>query len=237
MPTERNALRALPWRVMPCPTPPSEERRSTSTTSTPRWRSASDSTPPVMPPPTTRTRLTVDSGMGGLLGGIGEHGRARAGDPADHVVAVRAGGRQVGDLPAAVEDHQAVGDLEAQRQVVGDHDDRDPLVGHPADQAFDVLGLLVAERGRGLVQQQDALRLTVDADRAAGQRDDLALAAGEHLDGPGHGRRTDAEAVELLLRAAAHGLAVDEAQPAQRSLAQGLLAEVEVGRDVLGLYQ
>src|SRR6478736_9956618 len=191
MPTERNALRALPCSVMPWPTPPSDERRSTSTTATPFWARASDSTPPVMPPPTTRTRLTVDSDMTLL----GEHGRAGAGDPADDVVAVGTGGGQVGDLLAPVEDHEPVGDLEAQRQVVGDHDDRDARVGHPADQALDVLGLLVAERGRGLVEQQDPLRLSVDADGAAGQRDDLALAAGQHLDRPGHRGGAHAEAV------------------------------------------
>ena len=40
----------------------------------PRWRSASDRTPPVMPPPTTRTRLTVGLGHGVSWGtGVG-HG-------------------------------------------------------------------------------------------------------------------------------------------------------------------
>src|SRR6478609_12033852 len=115
---------------MPWPTPPSDSRWSTRTTSTSRWRRASARTPPVMPPPTMRTRDTVDSDMTLL----GEHGRAGAGDPADDVVAVGTGGRQVGDLLAPVEDHEPVGDLEAQRQVVGDHDDRDARVGHPADQ-------------------------------------------------------------------------------------------------------
>ena len=108
----------------------------------------------------------------------------------------------VGDLLAAVEDDDPVGDLVAEREVVGDEHDRDALVGHPADQRLDVLGLLVAERGGRLVEQQDALRLAVDPDRAAGEGHDLALAAGEHLDRPGHRGGADAEPVELGLGAA-----------------------------------
>ena len=148
-----------------------------------------------------------------------------------------AGGGHVGDLLAAVEDDDPVGHLVAEREVVGDDDDRDALVGHPPDQRLDVLGLLVAERRGRLVEQQDALRLAVDADRAAGQGHDLALAAGEHLDRPGHRRGADAEPVQLRLGAAPHRLAVDEAQPAERPAAQLLLAHVEVGRDVLRLHE
>src|SRR6478609_3553283 len=100
MPTDLNALSALPCRVMPCPTPPSDSRRSTSTTSTPFWARASESTPPVIPPPTTSTRWVWDSDMEGLLrsDGGGVHRLARAGDPADDVVAVGVGRGQVGDL-------------------------------------------------------------------------------------------------------------------------------------------
>src|SRR5215218_661549 len=171
MPTAWKALSALPWSVMPWPTPPSDSRWSTRTTSTSRWRRASARTAPVMPPPTTRTRLISDMTL------LHEHGRTGAGDPADDVVAVGAGGGQVGDELAAVEDDHPVGHLVAERQVVGDHDDRDARVGHPADQALDVLGLLVAQRRGRLVEQQDPLRLTIHADRAARQGDDLALAA------------------------------------------------------------
>ena len=58
-----------------------------------------------------------------------------AGDPADDVVAVAALDGYVGDLAAPVEDDHPVGDLVAERQVVGDDHDRDALVGHPPDQA------------------------------------------------------------------------------------------------------
>src|SRR4051812_3568361 len=119
---------------MPWPTPPSDGRWSTRTTSTSRWRRARASTPPVMPPPTMRTRRTWDSSMEELLDSGGVHGRAGAGDPADDVVAVGTGGGEVGDLLAPVEDHDPVGYLVAERQVVGDHHDRDALVGHPPDQ-------------------------------------------------------------------------------------------------------
>ena len=143
----------------------------------------------------------------------------------------------VGDLAAPVEDDHPVGDLVAEREVVGDDHDRDALVGHPADQRLDVLGLLVAERRGRLVEQQDAAGLAVHADRAAGEGDDLALTAGQHLHRPGHRGGADAEPVQLGLRALAHRLAVDEAEPAERTLAELLLAHVEVGRDVLRLDQ
>src|SRR4051794_25719198 len=93
MPTDLKALSALPCRVMPWPTPPSDSRRSTSTTSTPFWARASDSTPPVMPPPTTSTRLVWDSDMGGLLdSGDGDDG---VGDELERVVDRLDLGRQV----------------------------------------------------------------------------------------------------------------------------------------------
>src|SRR4051794_20735812 len=145
MPTDLNALSALPCRVMPWPTPPSSARRSTRTTSTPFCARASDSTPPVMPPPTTRTRCTDPAISDSCL--VGVHRRLGAGDPADDLVAVRAGGGDVGDLLAPVEDHDPVRHLVAQRQVVGDEHDRDALVRHGADQPLDILGLLVAQGG------------------------------------------------------------------------------------------
>src|SRR3954470_4654540 len=81
MPTDSKAFSALPCSVMPWPTPPSDVRRSTSTTSTPCWASASDRTPPVMPPPTTSTRRVRDSDMSGLLGDEdGEGGGGRGGE-------------------------------------------------------------------------------------------------------------------------------------------------------------
>src|SRR6266545_1944566 len=151
-PTAWKALRALPWRVMPCPTPAHLSRSSTSTTWTPFWARARDSTLPVMPPPTTRTRWVWDSDMGSSLtgwfrvrvvgGSGGELRRARAGDPADDVVHLGVGDAAVGDLAAAVEDDDPVGHLLAQRQVVRDQHDRDALGGHPPDQRLDLLGLL-----------------------------------------------------------------------------------------------
>src|SRR6476661_1072899 len=110
MPTARNAFNALPWSVMPWPTPPSSLRRSTRTTSTPRWASASDSTPPVMPPPTTRTRSTRgvwDSAMGDLLlgdgDGVGDRGRG-GGDCGCHQVEHAADGVDLGrEVEEAVE--------------------------------------------------------------------------------------------------------------------------------------
>ena len=163
-------------------------------------------------------------------------GRAPVIQPTSWSLSVSAVGH-VGDLAAAVEHHDPVADVHRQRQVVGDQHDRDALLGHPPDQRLHLLGLLVAERRGRLVEQQHAVALTGDPGRAAGERDDLALPAGEHLDRPGHGRGAHAERVELGLGPLALGLVVDEPEPAERALAQDLAADVEVGRDVLGVDQ
>src|SRR3954451_2744438 len=196
-PTLWKAPRALPCRVMPWPTPVHSWRTSSRTTSAPFWASASDSTLPVMPPPTTRTRRGWVMSSPGVVRAWSccELGGSGAGDPPDDVVGLGVGDAHVCDLRPAVEHDDPVGHLGAEGQVVRDQDDRDALAGHPADQRLDLLGLLVAERRGRLVEQQHAVRLTGGADRAAGQGDDLSLATGEHLGRPGHRGGAHAEPV------------------------------------------
>ena len=91
------------------------------------------------PPRSRRCRRAAGSGTRPRRGSASrsargrdrEHRLLRAGDPADDVVAVAAVGGDVGDLAAAVEDDDPVGDLVAEREVVGD-DRRSRCPGRPS---------------------------------------------------------------------------------------------------------
>ena len=87
-------------------------------------------------------------------------------------------GREVAGRPAEPEDEDAVGDLEDVDQVVADHDDAELALAQAPDQVQHLRGLGDAERRGRLVEQHD-LRL---AEQRAGDRDLLALAAGERPD-------------------------------------------------------
>ena len=69
-----------------------------------------------------------------------------------------------------------------ERQVVRHDDDGDAAFGHALDEVGDLAGLRVAERRGRLVEQQHAASAGGRAHGRPGERDDLALAAREHLD-------------------------------------------------------
>ena len=129
---------------------------------------------------------------------------------------------------AEAEDEDAVGDREDVDQVVADHDDAEVALAQAPDQLQHLFGLRHAERRGRLVQQHD-LRL---AQQRAGDRDLLALAAGERPDlaaqaGDRH-REVGEQVGGLVLHLHLVELARDLAS-ARRDL---LAAEEEVGDDV-----
>ena len=84
--------------------------------------------------------------------------------------------------------------------------DAEPALAQAADQVEHLRGLRDAERGGGLVEDHE-LRL---AEQRAGDRDRLALAAGEHADlGAHRAQRAHRERVEQLARALLHRDLVD----------------------------
>ena len=103
---------------------------------------------------------------------------ADPGDRRDDVLLGRLFGLEVPGRPAEAEDEDAVGDLEDVDQVVADHDHAEAALAEFADQVEDLGRLGDAERRRRLVEQDD-LRL---AEQGAGDRDLLALPAGERPD-------------------------------------------------------
>lgn len=81
---------------------------------------------------TTGDAATDDEDAGGHFNSFtttesDELGGAGAGNPPDDVVRFGLSHGDVGDLAAAVEDHHPIGDLGAQRKVMGDEHDRDTL--------------------------------------------------------------------------------------------------------------
>ncbi len=109
-----------------------------------------------------------------VVGGAGDRGDDRlAGDVGDAEVAVVAAEPQHDD---------AVGDGLHVGHVVADQDDAVPALAQPLDEVEHLGGLRDAERGGRLVEDDDA-RL---ADERPGDRDGLALAAGERGDRDAH---------------------------------------------------
>ena len=96
-----------------------------------------------------------------------------------------AGGPAARD-PAAVEQHDVVGDGGGLVEVVQHDADGDAvLVGEVADQVEDLHLVAQVEEGGGLVEQQDAGVLR----QAGGQPDPLQLAAGQLVDARGRPSR------------------------------------------------
>ena len=83
------------------------------------------------------------------------------------------GAADVADQRSPPQHHDAVAATQHVAHVVADHDHRNPLLREPGDELQDLLGLLDAERGGGLVQEHD---VTPPGHRP-GNRDGLALAA------------------------------------------------------------
>ncbi len=105
-----------------------------------------------------------------------------------------------GDAPEPEHD-DPVGDLEDVGEVVADHDHAEAAIAQPLDQLEDLLGLDDAERRRRLVEHHE-LRI---AEQRAGDRDRLALPAGEALDlGADAADRRHAERREQLERLLLH---------------------------------
>src|SRR5574341_986161 len=136
-----------------------------------------------------------------------------------------------GDMPragdAAVLHHgDAVAQIEDVREVVADHDDRVVLVAHLLDPFEHLARFLDAERGGGLVEDDEA-RVEVHAARDA---DTLALPAGERAHFLARVRDADFEAREQLFGLLRHAAQVEERREQART---GELApEEDVRRDV-----
>ena len=129
---------------------------------------------------------------------------------------------------AEAEDEDPVGDLEDVDQVVADHDHAEPALAQAPDQVQHLRRLGDAERRRRLVEQHD-LGL---AEQRAGDRDLLALAAGERADLAAQAGDRHRQVGEQLARPVLHPrlveLARDRAGPGRDLLAP----EEEVGDDV-----
>ena len=117
-------------------------------------------------------------------------------------------GVALGDRPPQAQDDDAVGDGEDVVEIVGDHDDGEPMVGQAPHKLENLLRLRDAER-RGRLVEDDELRVPHDRFR---DRDRLALAAGERGDGLADGaQRGDAEARQGLGRRPLHIVLVEQA--------------------------
>ena len=151
----------------------------------------------------------------------------RPGDQADDLVLGR--GRDVTDAGDAAQPHDLdpVGDVEDEVHVVADADDGGAPVAQLTDEPGGMGGFADAKGCRRLVEQDDPGA----GPHRAGDRDDLALAAGQHPDlglDRGHG---DLVLLEEGPRLALHRLAVDEPAASRE------LAEEHVGGDVEHLDQ
>ena len=85
---------------------------------------------------------------------------------------------------AVAQDLHAVGDLRHLVQAVGDVDDGDALVAQAPDEPEQDLRLVLRERGRGLIEDEQP----GGPRERAGDLDDLALADAQGADGPARGR-------------------------------------------------
>src|SRR5258708_3846548 len=129
-----------------------------------------------------------------------------------------------GDDPVAEHDH-AVGDGKSMRHDMGDDHDTDASVAHPFDHGEAPTRLLDAERGEGLVEE-DELAAPVDETI---ELDRLALAAGEMLDIDAERRDVGAGVGERFRRRRLH-FALAQDRYAKHAPGQ-LAAHEEVGND------
>ena len=133
------------------------------------------------------------------------------------------------------EDDDAVGDGEGLRHDVGDEDDADAAAAHAVDGLEAAAGLLDAERGEGLVEDDEP---AAPVDEAV-ELDRLALAAGEVLDAGAEPRDAGAAGLERAAGLGLHGAVAEEgdAEDAAGELAahEEVRDHVEVGaeREVL----
>ena len=102
--------------------------------------------------------------------------------------------------PAVVHDADPVGQVEDVVDVVADEEDADALGLELPDEVAHLGGLGRAERGRGLVHDQDP---GVEVDRA-GDGDGLALAAGQRLHRLREAREVGVEPAHDLARLGLH---------------------------------
>src|SRR5689334_4565797 len=139
---------------------------------------------------------SLGSGAGG--GGVGGQAQVAAATRGDQLDDLGRGGVGLEDLggdASEVERVDAVGDLHDVVHGVGDQHDADAVVGQPAHEVEHLAGLGDTEGGGGLVEEDDLALL----EHGAGDRDGLALTAGQAGDGLAHGvDRADREAAERL---------------------------------------
>ncbi len=127
----------------------------------------------------------------------------------------------VGHDAAVAQHHHPVRQIEHLVEVVGHQQDAGTLVASLADHLMDPPGLGDAQRGGGLVQQQQ-LRL---APQGAGQGHELALAARQSAHGPVQGQAVRAHPAQYGRSALAHVALGDHP-------AAALPAQVDVGHHV-----
>ncbi len=126
----------------------------------------------------------------------------------------------------------AVGHLEHLRHVVRDEDDRYAALPDALDQLEHLAGLLHAQRGGRLVEDD---HLAAEGGRTS-HGHGLALATGQALHGLAHVlQRADAERDHLLLGVLAHAVAVEHPKDRAEGTGSTLLAtQEEVAGDVQG---
>src|SRR5207247_9068738 len=123
--------------------------------------------------------------------------------------------RHDGDATAEPHDVDPVRELEDVRHVVADQDHREPTLANALDQVEHLPGFLDPEGGGRLVHDHEPARprgSTCD-------RNPLALAAGQVLDGLAHRLDADAELLEMTRSFATHPALVEEAQQAPEEAA------------------
>ena len=151
---------------------------------------------------------------------VGEAARAAADDIFDDLVERQLAHRRGDDMPAVAQDGGAIGDPRDLVHAVRDIDDRHALGLEPAEKGEQLLDLAAGERGRRLVENEDA---HVARDRL----DDLGELALPGREIPDEGLRIDldAERLEQLAGAPRGGPVVDQAEAVL-----GLVVEEDVLR-------
>ena len=138
---------------------------------------------------------------------VGKAPRAAADDILDNLVERQVAHRRGDDVPTVAQDGGAIGDPRDLVHAVRDIDDRHALGLEPAEKGEQLLDLAAGERGRRLVENEDA---HVARDRL----DDLGELALPGREIPDEGVRIDldAERLEQFAGAPRRGLVVDQSE-------------------------
>ena len=212
--------RARASSVRPAPCSPAMPTISPARTS----RSMPAST--ALPPPRTASRTSPMSSGAGALGEVGVE--LAADHHRDEATGGRVGGGHRVDPAPVLEDGDAVGDGEDLAQPVRDVEDGDALLAQPAHQRQQRLGLVVGQRGGGLVHHDDA-----GVERAGlDDLDHLLLRHRERAHQRAGPERPLPQLVEQPLRVGVHAAAVDDAEPAGLAADPHVLGHRALGQEV-----